>query len=140
MESETLRGFLECPICTRLPNARVYSCPNGHNLCEDCYQQISDQKAGLREDVNCPSCKEPFSFPPTRNRLAESLAISAKLPERCSFHTYGCTFEGMHRYIAQLTFNAVTALYYFFGLKYISCVSNLAHGYRSYVVWMNQHK
>lgn len=105
MESETLRNFLECPICTRLPSHRVFTCPNGHNLCEDCYHHLQQQRPAPvvnRQGLPCPSCKDPFSHPPTRNRLAESLIVSAKLPEVCSYHHYGCTFQGRSKKFADL--------------------------------------
>ena len=44
----------ECPICYNemKPPSRIYSCRNGHHVCEECNAQP--------QVTECPTCREPF--------------------------------------------------------------------------------
>lgn len=71
-----LGDTIECGVCTGRMFGRILSCREGHCVCEECHQQLSNPK-------KCPQCRVPF--PPARNRALETIV------EKCTFACeHGC--------------------------------------------------
>lgn len=68
----------ECPICYEYVCPPIFSCGNGHYLCNSC-------KAILRSQ--CPLCEDAFFI---RNRTMDSIFKKLTLP--CKFKDEGCDF------------------------------------------------
>mmetsp|Transcript_37006 Transcript_37006/g.106342 ORF Transcript_37006/g.106342 Transcript_37006/m.106342 type:complete len:263 (-) Transcript_37006:86-874(-) len=78
----------DCLICRETMLGRIFQCPSGHSVCEDCLVR-------LRSDSdNCPNCKQQYATDPTRNLAMEGLAARCQFPCR-----FGC---GMHGGPAEL--------------------------------------
>jgi hypothetical protein len=81
-----LEDLLECASCLSVPDAGtpVYECSDGHIICSNCDEQITDQ--------TCPTCKVVF-WVKKRNRIAEKIIdrFDAEVPcihsRRGSRHT-----------------------------------------------------
>lgn len=71
-------------------DAKIFICPNGHDLCEECFEQLAKRDA---RSLKCPTCKTQFvldnsSGESTRNRSLEHLLKHSTLP--CKFTDEGC--------------------------------------------------
>ncbi len=87
MDKATLRQFLECPVCFRLPRGvNVVVCSQGHSLCSRCFDRLHKKV--------CPQGRCAFSDPPMRNRTAEAMMEEAKFDVPCKNADDGCGFEG----------------------------------------------
>ena len=75
--SAALEELLTCPVCLVMPrNKLIYTCPNGHLLCEEC-------RAALRSSC-CPVCRSKTRGW-TRALLAEQILERVPLPCRFKF-------------------------------------------------------
>ena len=58
----------DCPICMdEMKSLKIFQCPEGHILCEKCYEKICDTTK------LCPFCKVDVSAQPIRNRILENI-------------------------------------------------------------------
>lgn len=88
MDPDTLRSFLECPICLTIPHSgKLFTCRQGHNLCSVCFEK-------LRAPPLCPQGRCQFTKPPARNFAIEAMIEEADLPLPCRNSAHGCRFEG----------------------------------------------
>lgn len=71
----------DCPICTEPMISRIFQCPGGHHVCEDCLARL---EADARP---CPSCQRPFPAEGFRCRAMEKLAeqLEFQCPWGCGF-------------------------------------------------------
>ena len=75
---DLLEERVKCPVCLEVPTSGpMYSCSNGHLVCESCYQ-------GTNSD--CSMC---------RTRMFKNVSLLAKtvlenIEHRCRFDTEGC--------------------------------------------------
>jgi hypothetical protein len=46
--NDSILNLLKCPKCPQYVTAPIYMCKNGHNLCSECMQQVTE----------CPTCSE----------------------------------------------------------------------------------
>lgn len=85
---ELATDAFDCPICAHSLTGKIYQCPRGHHLCEECL-------TGLKEDgrgKSCPTCRA--KFPRRPEEIARSLALEA-LAATCSFDCrFGCNAKG----------------------------------------------
>lgn len=77
MHATTLK-LLECPVCYNVYKSKIFMCENGHNICEECKQNVNI----------CPTCRSELKR--TRNHLVEEL-ISKSLLYSCENSNLGCT-------------------------------------------------
>jgi len=67
---------VECIVCMGRLLQRIFSCPEGHSMCEECHKK-------LPRPHRCPQCR--VAFQAMRNRALEAVV------ERCSFSCeHGC--------------------------------------------------
>ena len=59
-----LRDEIDCICCYETMTEQILQCTKGHLICQKCQARLRD----------CPVCRERYSQPPIRNRLAETLA------------------------------------------------------------------
>lgn len=72
-----IKDALDCTICLDIPkNDPVYQCENGHILCKECRENITD----------CPVCRVKLGS--LRNLAIEK--VLAKCPRPCEYSNYGC--------------------------------------------------
>eukprot|EP00092_Neocalanus_flemingeri_P025517 GFUD01027665.1.p1 GENE.GFUD01027665.1~~GFUD01027665.1.p1 ORF type:complete len:273 (-),score=44.77 GFUD01027665.1:60-878(-) len=84
MDETKLRSHLECPVCTCLPhNAKFFSCKNGHQICQHCYDKVK----------NCPQGRCQYSSPPTRELVIEKMISEADMKFNCENAGRGCHVE-----------------------------------------------
>jgi hypothetical protein len=87
---ELVKELSECKVCFVQMDAKIYICPNGHDLCETCFEQLAKRDA---RSLKCPTCKARYildsvSGEATRNRSLEHLLRHSRLP--CKFADEGC--------------------------------------------------
>jgi hypothetical protein len=87
---------LECPVCLEYMASPIKMCENGHNVCRDCKERISE----------CPSCRGKFIN--VRNIVLEKLAATAIYP--CKNKEAGCketfTLEERDNHLAECLFQS----------------------------------
>ena len=107
-----LKAF-ECPVCLELPPNVILQCPNGHLICDGCFQRIikednrcaicrvlfvgrmrcliAEQVLGLRE-MKCKNkgCKEKILF----SELQKHLKLCQFRKTKCKFELLGCEWSG----------------------------------------------
>ncbi|CAB4060321.1 ANK [Lepeophtheirus salmonis] len=78
------QDWFGCPVCLCLlkPPLRIFQCPEGHILCEECKENPAL--------VHCPQCRVPLEGLCSRNRALEELQITlfVPFPSADSFSTY----------------------------------------------------
>lgn len=73
----------KCPICLRIPPAKIYQCSSGHSFCDAC---ILHKKSCPKCDVKMFGSKHGFYG--VRNVLPESLLNQMKF--ECRWEDQGC--------------------------------------------------
>lgn len=71
---ELLADAFDCPICCFAMVKRIYQCPAGHHICEDCRERLCSSGA------MCPTCKCPFPEDGIRNLAMEALVAQCSFP------------------------------------------------------------
>lgn len=74
----------DCPICAHPLTGRIFQCPAGHHLCEECLEELR-----VRRQMSCPTCRTKFPKTVGRNLALEALAASCSFPCR-----WGCGKKG----------------------------------------------
>lgn len=59
-----IRDDLDCICCYETMGKAIFQCTEGHLICIKCHQRLEQ----------CPVCREQYTLPGIRNRMAESLA------------------------------------------------------------------
>merc|ERR1712032_1057395 len=75
----------DCSICQEAMIMKIFQCPSGHSVCEDCYGRLREPG----KTKSCPQCKAKYPTHPIRNLSMESLVAQCPLPCR-----NGCGFRG----------------------------------------------
>ena len=85
MDEEVLKRTLECPICLVIPRkAKIYSCCNGHIICELCLRDLPLPQ-------NCPRGGCSFNNPnPCRVLVLEGLIERLTMEVSCIMARDGC--------------------------------------------------
>ena len=84
---EAFARLLECPVCLAIPvGRRIFSCSNGHNVCEDCFGNLGGRRPA------CPLGRCAFGWPAARNRTVEDMVELHDPAKTCS--TAGCGHRG----------------------------------------------
>lgn len=87
IESE-LKDFLECPICNQSLMQKIYSCSNGHPICQQCNSMVN----------SCPKCR------------ATSIQRSHGLERLCSTISscplFRCPYEGCNQFFTKTELKA----------------------------------
>ena len=94
MDQETLRSFLECPICNFIPrNMKIFTCQNGHEICEDCHGRLNvgDRGYAVCPHGNCTYYEHEDNDEPVRARKSEEMVLNANIDFNCSNVRSGCT-------------------------------------------------
>ena len=82
--NEVLEHF-KCPVCISPFHPPILTCPNGHNVCENCQREY-------RSNL-CVTCRKPMTATPVRNITLEQLIILYRLAVPCKYHVNGCTLQ-----------------------------------------------
>ena len=93
MDRDTLRSFLECPICNFIPrNMKIFTCQNGHEICEDCHGRLNvgDRGYAVCPHGNCTYYAQD-NAEPVRARKSEEMVRNANIEFNCVNVRSGCT-------------------------------------------------
>ena len=88
MDAQTLKAHLECLICFLVPKAKIFSCCNGHKICESCHKKIKYTTANYKQ---CPQGGCRYNKPPHRLRDLEVIIDNSDVKVNCS--KAGCEEE-----------------------------------------------
>jgi hypothetical protein len=77
--NDSILNLLKCPKCSQYVTAPIYMCKNGHNLCSECMQRVTE----------CPTCSEICID--SQNILVEQIAKLLLYP--CENFQRGCNVK-----------------------------------------------
>ena len=84
-----LEELFQCVVCLAVPYGKVFQCPSGHLICEECSNGLN------RTNCQCPVCRTPLDpdvSKRTRNLAVEQAIEAANLNVACK--NDGCLFSG----------------------------------------------
>ena len=74
-KNDDLKQQIECPVCLQVPRkGPVYSCPNGHLVCQECKKD------------SCPMCRAAMGD----NTSLLAIAVIERIRHDCKYLNFGC--------------------------------------------------
>jgi len=70
--------LLQCPVCYQVPRNKIFSCSQGHKICESCLAEI------MRTSLRCPMARCRYPIPPPRNLDLEDIVKNSNVKFICS--------------------------------------------------------